>query len=260
MTRTADRLSVAKAVASASVSWARRERSRTARPAANSGSTMIGIAASTKADSLGLVTDHHRDRADEHEEIAQRDRGRGAEGRLELRRVGGQARGDLAGLFRVEEAGIEPRQMGEEVRAQVRDDPLAERHDEIVARPGSDREHGDDAEHAEEIDADEAGVRIREAEVDHPPDRERHDQRRRRGDRPERRSAPQRSGRDRRAHRAEATSARRAGASGRPAGRRWRQRTWFAGLQTQARLYGPVLRRNQGAAPATYCIAWPAGV
>src|SRR5271157_1428704 len=56
MTRIADRLSVAKAVASASVSWARRERWRTARPAANSGSTMIGMAASTKADSLGLVT------------------------------------------------------------------------------------------------------------------------------------------------------------------------------------------------------------
>jgi hypothetical protein len=56
MTRTADRLSVANAVASASVSWARRERWRTALPAANSGSTMTGIAASTNAESLGLVT------------------------------------------------------------------------------------------------------------------------------------------------------------------------------------------------------------
>ncbi len=56
MTRTAVRLSVAKAVASASVSWARFDRWRTARPAANSGRTMTGMAASTKAESLGLVT------------------------------------------------------------------------------------------------------------------------------------------------------------------------------------------------------------
>ena len=78
--------------------------------------------------------DHHRDRADEHEEIAQRDRGRGAERRLQLRGVGGQARDDLAGLFGVEEARVEPGQMGEEVAAQIGDDPLAERHDEVVAR------------------------------------------------------------------------------------------------------------------------------
>ena len=178
MTRTAERLSVAKAVASASVSWARRERWRTARPAANSGSTITGIAASTKADSFEAGDRHHRDRADEHEEIAQRDRGGGAEGRLELRRVGGQARGDLAGLFRVEEARIEPRQMGEQVGAQVRDHALAKRRDQVGARPGGERQHGDHAEHAEEIDADEGGVGVREAEVDHPAHRDRHDQRR----------------------------------------------------------------------------------
>ena len=51
---------------------------------------------------------HHRDRADEQEQIAQSERGRGAERRLELRRVGGQARGDVAGLLRVEEARVEP--------------------------------------------------------------------------------------------------------------------------------------------------------
>ncbi len=51
----APRLSVAKAVASASVSWARRERARTERPAANNGSTMKGMAISTKVDSFGDV-------------------------------------------------------------------------------------------------------------------------------------------------------------------------------------------------------------
>ena len=55
MIRTAPRFSAAKALASASVSWAARERPRTERPAANSGSTTIGIATSTRADSLALV-------------------------------------------------------------------------------------------------------------------------------------------------------------------------------------------------------------
>ena len=35
---------------------------------------------------------------------------------------------------------------------------------------------------AEKIGADEAGVRVGKPEVDHPPDRDRHDQRRARGD------------------------------------------------------------------------------
>ena len=72
--------------------------------------------------------------------------------------------------------------MGEEVGAQVGDHPLAERHDQVVAGARGDREHRDDADHGEEIDADEAGVGVGEAEVDHPPDRDRHDQRRGRGD------------------------------------------------------------------------------
>ena len=55
MVRTAPRLSEAKAVASASVSWARRERRRTTRPEAMSGAAMTGMATSTNADSLGLV-------------------------------------------------------------------------------------------------------------------------------------------------------------------------------------------------------------
>ena len=37
--------------------------------------------------------------------------------------------------------------MGEEIAAQIGDDPLAERHDEIVARAGGEREHGDDPDH-----------------------------------------------------------------------------------------------------------------
>ena len=96
---------------------------------------MIGIAASTKAESFGARRHHHGDRADEEEEVAQRHRRRRAEGGLELRRVGREARGDLAGLLGVEEAGVETGEMIEEVGAEVGDDPLAERHDEIVASP-----------------------------------------------------------------------------------------------------------------------------
>ncbi len=43
-------------MASASVSCAARERRRTARPKPNSGSTITGMAPSTKAESRGLVT------------------------------------------------------------------------------------------------------------------------------------------------------------------------------------------------------------
>ncbi len=41
---------------------------------------------------------HHDDRAEEHEQIAQSHRGRRAEGRFEMRRVGGQTREQFAGL------------------------------------------------------------------------------------------------------------------------------------------------------------------
>ena len=72
--------------------------------------------------------------------------------------------------------------MGEEIAAQIGDDALAERHHEVVAGARGEREHRDDADHGDEIKADEPGVGLGEAVVDHPPDRDRHDERRRRGD------------------------------------------------------------------------------
>ena len=127
---------------------------------------------------FGAGDHHHRDRADEQEKIAQRHRRRGAEGRLELGRVGGQARGDVAGLLAVEKARIKPGEMGEEIGAKVGDHPFAERHHQIVTGAGREREHCDDADHGQEIDADEAGVVVGEAEVDHAPHRDRHHERR----------------------------------------------------------------------------------
>ena len=72
--------------------------------------------------------------------------------------------------------------MGEDVAAQVGDDPLAERHDEVVAGARGEREHRDDADQADEIEVDEAGMGVGKAVVDHLPHGDRHDQRRGRGD------------------------------------------------------------------------------
>ena len=48
---------------------------------------------------------------------------RGAEGRLDLRGIGGEPRDDLAGLRGVEEAGIEPGEMGEDSGADIGSPP-----------------------------------------------------------------------------------------------------------------------------------------
>ena len=72
--------------------------------------------------------------------------------------------------------------MGEEIAAQIGDDALAERHHEIVTRARGEREHRDDADHRDEVITDVPGVGLGETVVDHPPDRDRHRQGRRRCD------------------------------------------------------------------------------
>ena len=64
---------------------------------------------------------------------------------------------DFAGLLDVEKALVERCQMAKEIAAQIRDDPLAERHDEIIAHAGGDREHADDADQEDEVDMDFGG-------------------------------------------------------------------------------------------------------
>ena len=123
--------------------------------------------------------DHQADGAEEQEQVAQRQRGRGAEGRLHLRRVGGQPRDQFAGAGGVVEHGIEPCEMTEDVGAKVGDDALAEGHHEEIAGAGGAGEHGDDADHAQEVGVDEPCTVLREAEIDDAPDRHRHHQRRR---------------------------------------------------------------------------------
>ena len=59
--------------------------------------------------------DHHRDRAGEQKEIAQRDRRRGTEGGLHLGRVGGEPGHEFAGSRGVEKGGVETAKMFEHI-------------------------------------------------------------------------------------------------------------------------------------------------
>src|ERR1700728_2714679 len=72
-------------------------------------------------------------------------------------------------------------QMRDHVAPQVADDSFAERRDEVIAKRARQREHRRDADHDEEITVDQRQAARREAEVDHAPHRDRHDQRRQRG-------------------------------------------------------------------------------
>ena len=157
MVLTAPRLSAAKAVASASVSWAWRERRRTTRAEAISGAAITGMATMTSADSFGLVKTISAVEPTNMKRLRNAMRGRRAEGGLDLRRVGGQARDELADARAVVERGVEPGQMGEDVAPQVRHHPLAERRDEIVADRRGERDDQDHRAHGEEIGVDDAG-------------------------------------------------------------------------------------------------------
>ena len=123
---------------------------------------------------------HHRGRAEEEHEVPERDRGAGADGGLDLRGVGGEPRGDVAGARLVEEGGREPHQMGEEVAAEIGDDPLAERHHQVEAGGAGEREQPGEHDQRDEGAVHEAGIAGGEADVDHAPDGERHGERRQR--------------------------------------------------------------------------------
>ena len=122
--------------------------------------------------------DHERHGPQEHHKVAQRDRDGRAEGGLDLGRVGGQPRDELAGPRLIVEGRVKLREMGEDVAPQVGDHPLAERRDEIVAGGGGERDDQHQRPDREEIGVDRPPARPREAEVDHPPEREGHGQRR----------------------------------------------------------------------------------
>ena len=143
---------------------------------------MTGIAASTKADSLGLVTTIIAIAPTNKNRLRSANEAEAPKVALSCV-VSAERREAMSPVFSPsKKLGIEPGQVGEEIGAKVGDHPLAERHDQVVSRAGREREHRDDADHGQKISADEAGVRIGKSVVDHPPDRDRHDERRARRD------------------------------------------------------------------------------
>ncbi len=67
--------------------------------------------------------------------------------------------------------------MREYVAAQIGNDALTERGDEVVTGCAGKGEHGRDADHDQKVAVDQAQAAFGEAEIDHAPDRERHDER-----------------------------------------------------------------------------------
>ena len=142
---------------------------------------MIGIAASTKADNRGLVTTIMMLAPTNNTRL--RSATETEEPTLALICVVSAVSReiDLAGLGLVEKHGRQRGEMRKDVAAQIGDDALAERGDEEVARGAGEGEHGRDPDHDQKIAVDQREPARGEAEIDHPPYRDRHDQRRQRG-------------------------------------------------------------------------------
>ena len=122
--------------------------------------------------------EHHDERADEHDQAAQRLRERGSGDRLDLRRVGGEAAHQLAGVRALEECRAEIGDVAEHIRAQVGDDALAQPVDVVEARGAGEREDEADDDQHREVFVDEDAVVRAKAEVDHAPHRHRNDEHR----------------------------------------------------------------------------------
>ena len=170
---------------------------------------MTGIAASTKADSLGLVTTIIVIAPTNKKRLASANEAEAPKVALSCV-VSAERREAMSPVFSASNNwGSGRGQVGEEIRAKVGDHPLAERHDQVVSRAGCEREHRDDADHGQKISADEAGVRVRKSEVNHPPD-QRSARRASRLTRRSARPAPRQCARDRPTRKARAASRRRA--------------------------------------------------
>ena len=126
---------------------------------------------------------HHGGGADEQHHVAQRDRYRRADRGFDLGGIGGQPRHQFARARGIEECGRQRDQMREHVAPDIGDDALADRHHEVVARRACRSQHRDNGDHDAEIAVDQGDAFGAEAEIDHAPDRDRHDQRGDRGNR-----------------------------------------------------------------------------
>ncbi len=121
---------------------------------------------------------HHDAGSDEQHEVAQSNGYGSPDGGLDLRRVGREPRQHFAGPGFIEKGRRQRRHMGEHVAAQIGDDALTKRGDEVVAGGAREREHRRNADHDQEIVVDEMEAMSGKAEVDHAPHRNRNDQRR----------------------------------------------------------------------------------
>ncbi len=93
---------------------------------------------------LGAEREQIDDPADPGDEVAQRERDRGADHLLQHRGVGGEARGDLARPVFLEEAWRQGEEVALHLAAKVGNGALAQPRHEIEAETGGDRQHHDD--------------------------------------------------------------------------------------------------------------------
>ena len=119
------------------------------RPKAMSGNTIERDGEQHQQRQVRARHEHHDERAEQHDEAAQRLRQRRSGDGLDLRRVGGEAAHQLAGMGALEECGAEVGDVAEDVAAQVGDDALAQPVDVVEARRAGDGQHqADDDQHA----------------------------------------------------------------------------------------------------------------
>ncbi len=114
--------------------------------------------------------EHHRHRAQEGEEVAQRQRGGGADQVLDDGHVGGHPRQHLRGAGLQEEGLVQAGDVAKDRLAQVRDHPLAQLCDEIEAQgAGQGQDHDVRARQDEGLVQGRRGAAAGEAVVDHQP-------------------------------------------------------------------------------------------
>ena len=118
---------------------------------------------------LGIGDDQHDDAADAHQRVAQRHRGRGADHLLDELGVGRDPAHDVARALDLEPGRPQPHDMGEQVAAQVADDPLAQPRHEVEARARGDRQHDGDGQQRGQRVVQDVGPALGEAAVDQGP-------------------------------------------------------------------------------------------
>ena len=115
--------------------------------------------------------DQHGQTTDEHQQVAQRHGGAGADDRLDQFGVHGQAAHHLAGLGLLIEVPVQADDMAIHGLANVGDDPLPQPGDRVVAGEGKGGEQGEDTEQGNEILVEQLSIGCAEPIVDHPSDR-----------------------------------------------------------------------------------------